>query len=1113
MVRLFVVLMALALLAANAFAAPVALDEYAQSRLDEGQRARVIVWLPAPSAELAADEGRSFADEVRQTTDDVTMRVFGLPAARMAEAAPGDTIPRIVRQYRYTPVVAMELSADEIARLAQDPEVRRIEADGLDRPALNDSVPLIGAAALHNGGNTGAGVAIAILDTGVDHEHPMFNGRIIGSACFSTTSGNSTSLCPGGANSDTSTPGAGDNCEEDEDDETNGTDGCFHGTHVAGIAAGGSFNDPSDGSRTLIGVAPGANIIAVQVFARFVDNDACGGSDPCVLSYTSDQLAALEWLYENRATSGLAAINMSLGGGRETEACPANGRASIIGQLRAAGIATVIASGNNGYSDSVNTPGCIPDAITVGSTTKADGLSGFSNSNDLVDVLAPGSSIRSAFPSANDSGNGRASSASGTSMATPHVAGAVALLRAQYPNMSVTAIENALEATGIPVTNASNNVTTPRIRVDLASAQLGVGGNGTIGGVMTIDPLEPFSSSGNGSDPSDYATRNYTLTNTSGAAITWQATGSADWLSLNTVANDAPAPRFDAPADTESGSLNAGASVVVRVGVNPDGLAPGTHVGTITFSANGQSPGLQIAASVSVGATPPVNDDFANALVLTQPSQIVSFNSVGASKETDEPDHTSSGGSSLWWLWTAPASGQVRMETQSATFDTMMAVYTGNAVNSLTEVASNDDINYEGGNTQSRVEFDATAGTTYAIAVDGFSGASGNAELSVAFTGAPANDNLASPMMLSGANGSQSVSNFNATREIGEILHGGVTGGASVWFSWQAPASGPVSFTATGGSAALLAAYDQNTHGGQALSQSASGSIDFTAASGTTYYIALDGTSGAQGLFTLTWLQGADPAHRLRAAMLPNARSVQVGSAATAFATVINPASFGATGANCRIEPPADFNGAFSFRRTNPSTNEPVGNEGDEISLPAGGSQTYVLSMTPGAEMNGVVMAPVFRCANIRPTDPIPGVTTMTLTAAASAGADIISIAATPTANGILAVPEGSAAAFSVAAVNIGATQSVTITPGTGDQTLPLTIDVCETNPGTGSCITSRQASVTVAFAANETRTFTIFVRSTGAVPFQPSTNRVFATFTNGSSVIVGATSVAVRSP
>jgi subtilisin family serine protease len=1107
---LFAALAAHFAFASVALAAPVSLDSRTQTQLESGERARVMVWLAAPSAAEAAEAGiesDAASATISAVSNDVMMRVFGVPAARLAEVAPGSDEPRIAREFRYTPVLAMELNRDEIARLAEDAGVRRIEADELSRPYSNVSVPLIGATALHNGGNTGTGVAVAILDTGVDHEHPMFAGRITASACFSTTASGSTSLCPAGASTDTTTPGAGDDCAFTGDTETP-IAGCGHGTHVAGIAAGASFLDPNTGD-TLIGVAPGANIIAVQVFSRFTSSGDCGSSVPCALSYSSDQLAALEWLYTNRTTFSLASINMSLGGGRFTAFCNTDSRYSVINNLRTAGVATAIASGNNGFSDSIGAPSCVEPAITVGATNDSDVLASFSNSSALVDVLAPGVSINSAAPTIDDTLPGRTRSISGTSMATPHVAGAIALLRASRPTASVDAIENALEATGIPVTNGNNNVTSPRIRVDLADAQLAANPGGAVAGVMTVSPLAGFNASGSGSDGANYGSRDYTLTNTSGATINWQAVGGADWLVLTTVGGGADTPD-GAAADTESGSLAAGASVVVRASVNPAGLSGGNYLGTITFTANGASPGLQVAASLSVGATRPVNDNFANALVLTQPSQVVAFNSTGATKETGEPNHTSGGGASVWWRWTAPVSGLVRAETQSAGFDTMMGVYTGSAVNALSIIGQNDDIAFPS-NTQSRVDFTATAGTTYYIAVDGYNGASGNANLSVGMLAAPANDNLASAQTLSGANGSVSASNVNATLETGESQHGGTAGGASVWFAWQAPASGPVAFTATGGSAALLAAYSANSHGGTAISQSASGSIDFDAASGSTYYIALDGTGGAQGLFSLTWAQGPNPAHRLRAAVLPNARSVTVGNAATAFATVINPASFGAGGTNCRIEPPANFNGEFTFRRTDPGTNAPVGSNGDTVSLAAGASQTYVLSMSPGAAMNGTVLAPVFLCDDIRPTDPIPGVTTVTLTASAVQTADIVSIAATPTANGILDIPLNGARAFSVAAVNIGAAQTVTITPGTGGVSLPLTIDMCETNPATGVCLTGRTPTVAVNFASNETRTFTVFVRSTGAVAFTPSTNRVFVTFTNATPATVGATSVAAR--
>jgi len=1111
LIRIVTAFTLLILVPAIAHSAPVLLDEYAQSRLDEGARARVLVWIASLTVAHSQDDSSEMPtneNPISETTDEIMMRVFGLPAERLVQAEPNDSVPRIAREFQYTPVVAMELTRHQIDRLADDPSVSRIESDTLSRFSLNDSVPLIGATSLHSGGNTGAGTSVAILDTGVDHEHPMFTGRITGSACFSTTDGDSTSLCPGGVATDTTTPGAGDNCEE-HNDNSDGAEGCFHGTHVAGIAAGGSFTDPADGSRTLLGVAPGADIIAVQVFSRFVDSDTCGSATPCVLSYTSDQLGALEWLYDNRDSLGLASINMSLGSGSESAACPTHPHNTIIGQLRAAGVATVIASGNGGYSDAVSRPACITDAIAVGSSTKTDGISGFSNSSFLVDVLAPGSSIRSAFPSIDDNGTGRASTASGTSMATPHVAGAIALLRAARPNATIDEIENALEATGVSIVNNSNNVASPRIRIDQADAQLAATGGGMVAGMMAIDPVRAFNASGSGSDPSDYGTQDYTLTNISGSAITWQAAASTDWLILQTVATGTEEP---IAFDFENGSLLAGESVTVRASVNPAGLETGTSLGMITFTANSQTPGLQIAATLSVGATPPINDDFENALSLTQGTQTTSFNSVGATTETGEPNHTSSGGASLWWLWTAPASGQARAQTQNATFDTMLGVYTGSEVDSLSTVGQNDDINYPA-DTQSRVVFPATAGTAYAIAVDGYSGASGNADLEVVLLDAPSNDHLANAETLSGANGSQTVSTVNASREFGESQHGGLVGEASVWFSWQAPTSGPVSFTGKGAANVLLAAYDQNTHGSTALVESASGSIDFTAAPGTTYYIALDVVGGAEGLFWLTWAQGPDPAHRLRAALLPNARAIALGNTATAFATIINPASFGADGSNCRIASPINFNGVFSFRRTDPATNAPVGNAGDTVSLSSGSSQTYVLSLTPGMVMDGMDLAPVFLCDDIRPTSSIPGVNTMTLSAAATPGADIISIAVTPTNNGILAVPEGEARAFSVAAVNIGEAQSITITPGTGDETLSLTIDLCETNPSTGVCTSSRQSSVTSTFSGNETRTFTIFVRSTGSVAFTPSTNRVIVVFKNPSDSTVGATSVAVRSP
>jgi hypothetical protein len=115
--------------------------------------------------------------------------------------------------------------------------------------------------------------------------------------------------------------------------------------------------------------------------------------------------------------------------------------------------------------------------------------------------------------------------------------------------------------------------------------------------------------------------------------------------------------------------------------------------------------------------TPPANDNFANAQPLSGSTARASGTNEDATSEPGEPDHADGEGHSVWYRWTAPASGRVIVDTCDSDFDTTMAVYTGGAVNALTRVAANDDgCNDE----QSRVTFNATRGTTYWIAIDTF---------------------------------------------------------------------------------------------------------------------------------------------------------------------------------------------------------------------------------------------------------------------------------------------------------------------------------------------------------------------------------------------------------
>lgn len=385
------------------------------------------------------------------------------------------------RKFDFIPYMAMEVSAAEFQSLAASPDVDLIEEDIPVPPTLFQSVPLVGGVSGIFNGFTGSGQTVAILDTGVDKTHPFLLGKVVSEACFSTTYApqSATPVCTPGS----TLPGSGMSCA---------VSGCEHGTHVAGIAAG---NGISNGTQ-FSGMAKDATIIAIQVFSRVDDATACGGAAPCVLSYTSDQISALNRVYNLRGTYSIAAVNMSLGGGSYTANCDADANyaaeKTAIDTLRGAGIATVIASGNGGYANALAAPACISTAISVGATTKADAVDSYSNSASILNILAPGSAIYSSVP------GGGFASMSGTSMATPHVAGAWAVLKSAKPSASVSDVLSALAATGKGILDSRNGIVTPRIRLDAAvnalkppatNYTLSVSKAGTAGGTITSNPL------------------------------------------------------------------------------------------------------------------------------------------------------------------------------------------------------------------------------------------------------------------------------------------------------------------------------------------------------------------------------------------------------------------------------------------------------------------------------------------------------------------------------------------------------------------------------------------------------------------------------------------------
>ena len=396
--------------------------------------------------------------------DEVLQRVMQASSLRQDQ---------IRRTYRVSPVVALEAAVDVLDALQLDPAVERVQEDRLLRSSLSDSTQLIGSNSGWPAFIGGNGQAVAVLDTGVDSTHPSLVDRVVSEACFSS-SGNgtnftATSLCPGEAPNSTA-PGSGLDCEAAQ-----WGNGCGHGTHVAGIAAASGANAP-----LLEGVAPQASIIAIQVFSGITDTSAgtsvCGGRPTCTVAFDSDIIAGLEHVFLLRDTLNIAAANLSLGGGMFSAVCDAEPMKFIIDQLREARIATVVASGNAGSDTQTSFPACISTAVTVGSTTKFDMLSSFSNVAPWVDLLAPGDNICSTIPTGNPEACGGDTSAvkSGTSMAAPHVAGAFAHLRALSPLASVAELESYLQATGVPVATFVGDL--PRIQLDeaFAAAQNGV---------------------------------------------------------------------------------------------------------------------------------------------------------------------------------------------------------------------------------------------------------------------------------------------------------------------------------------------------------------------------------------------------------------------------------------------------------------------------------------------------------------------------------------------------------------------------------------------------------------------------------------------------------------
>ncbi|MBI4449260.1 S8 family serine peptidase [Candidatus Woesearchaeota archaeon] len=317
------------------------------------------------------------------------------------------------------------VSQDGYEALLRSPDVLAIYPDTQVRAFLNESVTIINASRVHNltlnSSITGNGASVCVIDTGISYTHSDFGScsitNVRNGACAAVTQGFDF------VNND----------DDPLDDEG-------HGSHIAGIIAS---RDPA-----FRGVAPAARITPIKAL------DATGSGS------ASNVIAGINWCIANATRLNITAISMSLGDVTSSQGhCDDNNVfANPISQAVQAGLLVVVASGNDGFGGSSNagisSPACVSNATAVGSTTKQDTVSSFTNRAPSLDVLAPGSGITSTLF---NTGSGH-TILSGTSMATPHVAGVAALL-SQFVreglgrSLTPAQTRHAMLASGKPITD------------------------------------------------------------------------------------------------------------------------------------------------------------------------------------------------------------------------------------------------------------------------------------------------------------------------------------------------------------------------------------------------------------------------------------------------------------------------------------------------------------------------------------------------------------------------------------------------------------------------------------------------------------------------------------
>ena len=377
----------------------------------------------------------------------------------------------------------------------------------------------------------------------------------------------------------------------------------------------------------------------------------------------------------------------------------------------------------------------------------------FSNYGSCVDVFAPGVSILSTL---NGGGSGRLD---GTSMASPHVAGAAAVIWSVNPSYTNSQVSSAL-INGATLNKVYDAMGSPNRLLYLASSS----------GVAPSAPSNVVATFANGAVTVNWTAPSSSGTNaiTSYQVVTSGGTSVCSWSS--------------GPLQCQSTSLSAG-----------------TYSFKVSASSSaGASPYSSLSNSVVV-STSGNNDYFSSARVLSGTSGSTYDTNTSATRETGEPTTRGATASTKWYSYVPASSGTLAINTNGSSFDTVLGVFTGSSVSSLTTVASDDD---SGDGFSSLVSFSVSSGTTYFVQVASWSAGqvgaiSLNWSLGLAScNGSPVNDNLSCATVLNGTSGSTYGSNTSATLEISERDTDTIC--KSVWYKVTPAGSGTATFSTYG---------------------------------------------------------------------------------------------------------------------------------------------------------------------------------------------------------------------------------------------------------------------------------------------------------------------------